>query len=104
MARWADSDRTPLAQIRANTGISGEKAAAQLGIVMATLYRYENGVTDIPLGVAENMATLYQIPFDEIREAARATKEAKNVTPKIDRRFITNKKKVIAEVNENAEQ
>ena len=75
MGRWKDSDRTPLALLRANANISAEKAAAILGIVMMTLYRYERGVTDIPLGIAEKMANLYKVSFDELRIAAKTTKE-----------------------------
>ena len=76
MPRWEKNDRTPLAQIRTEAGFSRENAASILNIVMMTLYRYEHGITDIPLGIAENMASLYKVPFDTLREAARATKEA----------------------------
>ena len=75
MPRWGKDDQTPLGQIRANAGFSREDAASILNIVMMTLYRYEHGITDIPLGIAENMASLYGIPFDTLREAAKATKE-----------------------------
>ena len=48
---------------------------------MMTLYRYESGKTDIPLGVAENMASLYSVPFDDIRRAAKETKGMKGRNP-----------------------
>ena len=79
MPRWKKEDKTPLSQIRMEAGFSREEAAAILNVVMMTLYRYEHGVTDIPLGIAENMASLYKVPFNDIREAAKATKEQQGV-------------------------
>ena len=93
MARWTDENRTPLAQLRAKAGFTREDAAAILDIVMMTLYRYENGKTDIPLGIAENMASLYNIPFDELRIAAKNTKELNGITPQ---GRINNKKEVLS--------
>ena len=81
MSRWTDTDRTPLAQLRAKAGFTREDAAGILKIVMMTLYRYECGKNDIPLGIAENMASLYRVPFDEIREAVKATKEMRGSNP-----------------------
>ena len=81
MPRWKDDDRTPLAQLRANAGFSREDTASILNIVMMTLYRYEHGITDIPLGIAENMASLYKVSFDELRKAAKETKELKGIKP-----------------------
>ena len=75
MARWNNSDRTPLAILRADAGYSAERAAALLNVVMITLYRYEKGLTDIPLSIAEKMATLYNVPFDKIREAAKYVRD-----------------------------
>ncbi len=89
MPRWPDEDKTPLAKLRAKAGFTREEAAAILKVVMMTLYRYERGKTDIPLGVAENMATLYNIPFDELRKAARETKSISGANP---RGRIKNKK------------
>lgn len=77
MSRWKNDDMTPLGQIRLNAGFSREYAASLLNVVMLTLYRYEHGITDIPLGIAESMASLYGVSFDTLREAARTTKEAK---------------------------
>ena len=37
------------------------------------IYRYERGVAEIPLSIAEKMAILYRVPFDEIRQAVRNT-------------------------------
>ena len=81
MPRWPDEDKTPLAKLRAKAGFTREEAAAILNVVMMTLYRYERGKTDIPLGVAENMANLYNIPFDELRKAARDTKSMIGANP-----------------------
>ena len=33
---------------------------------MMTLYRHEKGVTEIPLKIARNMATLYGVTLDDI--------------------------------------
>ena len=71
--KWKDEERKPLALLRARAGFSGEKAAALLGVVMMTLYRYERGVAEIPLSIAEKMAILYRVPFDEIRQAVKNT-------------------------------
>ncbi len=96
MSRWTDKDRTPLETIRANAGFTREDAANILKIVMMTLYRYESGKNDIPLGIAENMATLYKVPFDKIREAAKATKELSGYNPegridkKVNQRAVKN--------------
>ncbi len=79
MANMKDSNMTPLAKLRIDAGFSREDAASLLNVVMMTLYRYETGKTDIPLGVAENMASLYRVPFNDLREAARNTKELKGV-------------------------
>ncbi|MBQ6739075.1 MAG: helix-turn-helix transcriptional regulator [Synergistaceae bacterium] len=79
MARWNNADRTPLARLRANAGFSAEKAAPLLGTIMMTLYRYEKGISELPLSVAEKMASLYAVPFDEIRLAARQTKKKNEV-------------------------
>ena len=75
MPRWTDNDKTPLAQMRAQKGLSREEAANILGIVMMTLYRYEIGKNDIPLGIVENMVSLYGVNFDDFRVAAKETKE-----------------------------
>lgn len=75
MSRWTDEDRTPLGKLRAKSGLSREDAANVLKVVSMTLYRYEIGKNDIPLGIAENMASLYHVSFDEIRGAAKATKD-----------------------------
>ena len=66
MPRWNDEDRTPLEVLRASSGFSREKAAVALGVSMMTLYRHEKGVTEIPLKIARNMATLYGVTLDDI--------------------------------------
>ena len=79
MPRWTKSDRSPLGNIRANAGYSREAVAAAMNLSLSTVVRYETGSSDIPIGIAEDMATLFNIPFDELREAIKATKEAKGV-------------------------
>ncbi len=81
MPRWKYDARTPLAKLRANAGLSMEYAASRLSIVMMTLYRYEHSITDIPLGIAENMTSLYKVSFDDLRKAAKETKELKGAKP-----------------------
>ena len=71
--RWKDEERKPLALLRAKAGFSAEKAASLLGVVMMTLYRYERGVAEIPLSIAEKMSLIYRVPFDEIRLAVKNT-------------------------------
>jgi hypothetical protein len=44
-----------------------------MGIGLTTLGRYELGTNDVPMGIAEQMAKLYGIPFDAIRAAAAET-------------------------------
>ncbi len=77
MPRWTKNDRSPLGNLRANAGFSRESIAATLNLSLSTVVRYETGITDIPIGVAEDMASLYRVPFDELRQAIRATKELK---------------------------
>ena len=81
MPRFVADNITPLVKIRNNAGFSRENASSILNITMMTLTRYEMGKTDIPLGIAEDMASLYNVPFDSIREAARNTKSMKGVAP-----------------------
>lgn len=79
MPRWSNVDRTPLAILRANAGHSRDTAAAVMGISLSSLIRYENGVNDVPIGLAEEMAVLYHVPFEDVRTAIRETKEAAGV-------------------------
>ena len=75
MPRWTEADRTPLASLRANAYLSRNEAAVKLHVGVTTLARYENGTNDVPMGVAEKMAILYQVPFDSIREAVARTQD-----------------------------
>ncbi|GEM_PF-3407785 len=79
MPRWTKSDRSPLGNIRVNAGYTREAIASALNLSLSTVVRYETGVTDIPMGIAEDLATLYSVPFDELREAIKATKEARGI-------------------------
>ena len=76
MPRWNDEDRTMLAKIRSKADLSMERAAILMDITGRTLARYENGVTDVPMGIAEQMARLYKVSFEDIRQAILATKKA----------------------------
>lgn len=73
MSRWDYEDRTPLAKIRSNTGLNLEKAAVAIGISSKSLARYEHGIHDIPMRIAEKLAMLYRVPFDIIRQAVNDT-------------------------------
>nr|WP_315101228.1 helix-turn-helix transcriptional regulator [uncultured Fretibacterium sp.] len=79
MPRWTEADRTPLASLRANAYLSRNEAAVRLHVGVTTLARYENGANDVPMGVAEKMAILYQVPFDAIREAVARTQNTVEV-------------------------
>ena len=78
MPRWKDEDRTPLAAIRANAGLTREDAAHKLGIVAMSLYRYESGQRAISLDLAEDMAVAYGVQFDAIRQAARELRKTRD--------------------------
>ena len=79
MPRWTKSDRSPLGNIRVNAGYSREAAAVAMNLSLSTIVRYETGGSDIPIGIAEDMAILFNVPFDELRNAIKATKEAKGI-------------------------
>ncbi len=73
MPRWANIKRTPLAMVRANAGLSIEKAANAINITSRTLARYETGVSDVPMRVAEKLCVLYRVPFEIVRQAIKET-------------------------------
>ena len=73
MSRWTDEDRTPLALVRADAGFSMEKAAVEVGIASRTLARYEYGISDITMRIAEKLAEIYNVPFEKIRKAVKDT-------------------------------
>lgn len=100
MVRMKENNLTPLAELRLKSGISREDASSILNVVMMTLYRYENGMTDIPLGIAENMASLYNVSFDEIRKAAKATKEFKGINA--NGRVNTGRRQKLQKILENS--
>ena len=68
MARWNDEDRTPLALLRASAGLTRTEASVLMQVGMITLARYENGITDVPFGIGEQMAKLYKVSFEDIPE------------------------------------
>ena len=80
MPRWTKSDRSPLGNLRAEAGFSREAVASALNLSLSTMVRYETGSTDIPIGIAEDIATLYRIPFDTLRNAIKETKSIKGVS------------------------
>ena len=75
MPRWYSNEQTELARIRVKSGLSRDKAAVQLGIAPNTLLRYEHGKNDIGLWMAEKMALLYGVSFDDICNAARKVRQ-----------------------------
>ena len=80
MPRWTNDDRTPLAAIRANSGLTRTQAAVLLDVALNTLGRYESGY-EIPLDVAEDMATLYNVSFDDIRSACATIRRPSKRNP-----------------------
>ena len=99
MARWKSEDRTPLAQLRANAGLTMTEAAVLMQVGITTLSRYEKGQTDVPFGTGELMSSLYKVPFETIRQAVLATKKITGANTAGKPRK-TMPKKVIAEVAE----
>ena len=77
MPRWEIEEQTELAQLRKKAGLSRDKAAIMLGVAPNTLLRYEHGKNDIGLEIAEKMEALYNVSFDDIREAARKVRQMK---------------------------
>lgn len=76
MARWKDEDRSPLAKLRVKAGYTQAEASVKMHLGMISLARYENGANDVTFGIGEQMAQLYKVPFEEIRQAVLATKKA----------------------------
>ena len=75
MANSNSIDNKPLAALRKSAGLSRNKAAVMLDVGLTTLARYENGENDVPFGVGENMAVLYNTTFENIRTAIQKTKK-----------------------------
>ena len=75
MANSNSTDNKPLAILRKSAGLSRNKAAVMLDVGLTTLARYENGENDVPFGVGENMAVLYNTTFENIRAAIQKTKK-----------------------------
>lgn len=73
MSRIKFDDNPPLAKIRVRAGLSQERAAVAIDITGKTLARYEHGVSDVPMRVAEKMSVLYRVPFETIRKAVNDT-------------------------------
>ena len=64
----------PLAELRQSAGLSRNKAAVLLDIGLTTLGRYESGENDVPFGVGERMAVIYNAAFEDVRLAIQNTK------------------------------
>lgn len=73
--RWKPEDRTPLALLRFNAGFSREQAAVMMQISNSTLANYERGIKDISFLTGEKMATLYNVSFEDIHQAAIETRK-----------------------------
>ena len=84
MGRWTNADRTPLAVLRANAGFTRTQAAVYLDVALNTLGRYETGQGEIPLDIAEDMAILYKVPFDAIRQAYALIRKPGKRTPQLN--------------------
>ena len=98
MPRWPKENKNPLGKIRTEAGYSREKAASAMSISLSTMIRYETGVTDIPIGIAETMALLYKVPFETLRNTIKEMKKEKGIKPL---GYVnTTPKKVIAKVAE----
>ena len=69
MPRWRQEDLSILAKMRNRKGLSREKAAVLMNISGLTLARYENGINDIPMRIADKMTKLYGVKIEEIRDA-----------------------------------
>lgn len=69
--RWPEENKNPLAKIRG--GLSIEKAAVAMNITGRTLSRYENGMTDVPMKVADKMVNLYRVPIEVVYQAMKDT-------------------------------
>ena len=80
MPRWPKENKNPLGKIRTDAGYSREKAAATMNISLSTMIRYENGITDIPIGIAEAMAMLYRVPFETLRDTIKEMKKEKGIS------------------------
>ena len=81
MPRWPIENKNPLGKIRTDAGYSREQAAATMNISLSTMLRYETGVTDIPIGIAEAMAILYKVPFEILRNTIKEMKKEKGIKP-----------------------
>lgn len=93
MARWNDEDRSPLAKLRVKAGYTQAEASVKMNLGMISLARYENGVNDMTFGIGEQMAKLYHVSFEDIRQAVIATKEAAGIqTVGRARKTLTTKK------------
>ena len=73
MPRVNYEDNMPLAKIRIRAGFSQERAAVAIDVTGKTLARYEHGVSDVPMRIAEKMSVLYRVPFETIRKAVNET-------------------------------
>lgn len=98
MPRWSNDDRTPLATIRANSGLTRTQAAVLLDIALNTLGRYEAGY-EIPLDVAEDMATLYNVSFDDIRNACATLRRPSKRNPHFEYMNFRKKNAPISQKN-----
>lgn len=61
-----DTRKLSPAAARVNAGIRQKKAAAALGVTVATLQNWEKGKTSPTIRKAQKMAALYNVRLDEI--------------------------------------
>ncbi|MDR1377458.1 MAG: helix-turn-helix domain-containing protein [Synergistaceae bacterium] len=78
MPRWTDKNRNPLGKLRSGAGLSQAEVSVKLGIGIHSVVRYESGISDLTIRLAEQMSALYGVPFEEIRKAVAETERPKS--------------------------
>lgn len=76
MVRRRYKARSPLAMLRVKAGYTQAEASMLMQLATISLAGYENGIHDVTFGIGEQMARLYKVSFEDVRQAVIATKEA----------------------------
>ena len=72
------TNTSQLAKIRIKAGYTQAEAAILLDIGVNRLGRYETGLNDMTFRIGEKMAEIYNVPFEDIRQAVLANKKISN--------------------------
>ena len=72
------TNTSQLAKIRIKAGYTQAEAAILLDIGVKRLGRYETGLNDMTFRIGEKMAEIYNVPFEDIRQAVLANKKISN--------------------------